>query len=258
MLSNFGAAKFDSARSGCATVARDVHRFCLSLLRTALPQACTLCTAASGEALLCADCRSEMPRNDPACPRCALPLAAAQTCGACLATPPPFAMTIAPWRYAFPADRLLHAFKYGGHLALADAFAAALAQAIAERCAPLPDRVVPIPLSDARQRMRGFNHAQEIARGVALHTGVPLCAGLRRVRDAPPQAGLARAARLRNVRGAFLLRPTPRRAGDRDRRRRDDHRRDARGPLRSPRFTRAPRASTRGSSRARCAAHASG
>jgi ComF family protein len=205
MLSNFGAAKFDSARSGCASVARDVHRFCLSLLRTALPQACTLCTAGSGEALLCADCRSEMPRNDPACPRCALPLAAAQTCGACLATPPPFAMTIAPWRYAFPADRLLRAFKYGGHLALADAFAAALAQAIAERCAPLPDCVVPIPLSDARQRMRGFNHAREIARGVALHTGVPLCAGLRRVRDAPPQAGLARAARLRNVRGAFLF-----------------------------------------------------
>ena len=54
----------------------------------------------------------------------------------------------------------------------------------------------------ARQRHRGFNHAQEIARVVSSLTGVPLLAGLRRIRDSPPQAGLARVARARNVRGA--------------------------------------------------------
>ena len=69
-------------------------------------------------------------------------------------------------------------------------------------------RIAAVPLATARQRHRGFNHAQEIARVVSSLTGVPLLAGLRRIRDSPPQAGLARVARARNVRGAFACAAT--------------------------------------------------
>ena len=203
MLSNFGAPKFDSATDGYPGAARRAGARCVAFLRGALPQACTLCTARSGDALLCAACANAMPRATPACPRCALPSTAGAVCGACLAAPPPYTSTVTAWRYAFPADRLLQSFKYGGHLALAEPLAIALADAAAECGGPLPHRLVALPLSAKRQRDRGFNHAQEIARRVSSRMGVPLFAGLRRVRDSPPQAGLALAARAANVRGAF-------------------------------------------------------
>jgi ComF family protein len=200
MLSNAGATKFDSARR--ETTMSLTHRL-VGGLRAALPQACVLCGGASGAALLCAACMDDMPRIASPCPTCALETPAGSVCGTCLARPPPQAATIAAWCYAFPVDRLLHAFKYGGRLALADPFADALVDAVTRRESSVPDAVLALPLAVGRQRARGFNQAQEIARGVALRLAVPRMAGLRRVRDSPPQAGLALAARARNVRHAF-------------------------------------------------------
>lgn len=166
----------------------------------ALPQRCVLCTAAAGAALVCAACDAALPRPGPACPRCALPAPGGVLCGACLARPPPYAATRAAFVYAFPADRLVQALKYGGALALADFLAAALAAAVAGSDAQV---VVPLPLSSRRQRQRGFNQANEIARRVADRVGLPLAAALVRARDAPAQAGTGRRARLANPRGAF-------------------------------------------------------
>jgi ComF family protein len=200
MLSNASNAKFDilRRRGGCAM--RAFGR----VLRAALPQACALCAAPSDAALLCDDCTHDMPRIAPACPRCALPSPDGSECGACLATPPPFAATVAAWRYAFPADKLLQAFKYGGRLALAAPLAVALEAAVRARDAPLPQHVIAMPLSPRRQRERGFNHAHEIARRVAARLDLPLVPGFRRTLDAPPQAGLTLNERVRNVRNAFV------------------------------------------------------
>jgi ComF family protein len=175
------------------------------MLRCALPQACVLCAAASGPALLCNACIGALPRIAHACSRCALPVREGSACSECADRAPPWAATIAAWRYAFPADQLLQSLKYGGQFALADAFADALVAAVIDRPTPWPDRIVAVPLAASRQRERGFNHAQEIARRVASRTGVRLLEGLGRIRDTPPQAGLDRATRARNVRGAFAF-----------------------------------------------------
>ncbi len=211
MLSNAGSRKFDSGTTGAAggialAANRAIARIAsagLALIRCTLPQACALCRADSGDTLLCDACRAGLPRFAAACPRCALPSAGALVCGACLAQPPPYAAAIAAWAYAFPADRLLHAFKYRGELALAEPLAQALCAALATRDAALPDCIVAIPLSPRRQRMRGFNHAREIARRVGSASGVPLEDGLRRTRDTPAQAALRLADRAANVRDAF-------------------------------------------------------
>ena len=61
-----------------------------------------------------------------------------------------------------------------------------------------------MPLHANRIKQRGFNQAAEIGRELSRLTGVPMQAGLAsRERDTPPQAGLKRAARRRNMRGAF-------------------------------------------------------
>ena len=126
-----------------------------------------------------------------------------------MATPPPFAATIAAFAYAFPTDRLLQQIKYGGRLALADWAGAALAAIVqaelARRPQNRPDCVVALPLAPARQQERGFNQAREIALHVARCTGLPLAAPLVRVTTGPPQASLPWAQRSRNVRGAFAV-----------------------------------------------------
>jgi len=66
--------------------------------------------------------------------------------------------------------------------------------------------LVPIPLSPARMRERGFNQCEVIARCAHRESGIPIAidtAALTRVRDTEHQARLSRAARLRNVTGAF-------------------------------------------------------
>jgi ComF family protein len=166
-----------------------------------LMQDCVLCRAASGDALICDACDEELPAVTHACPQCGGPSASGATCGACLAVQPSFDATISAWRYEFPVDRLVHALKYGGRVALAHAFAAALAKRVVGRRV---DAIVPVPISATRLMERGFNQAMEIARHLARSTGCAINRDvLRRVRDTVPQADLPHDAREANVRGAF-------------------------------------------------------
>lgn len=174
---------------------------CLQFARAHWPQACILCGAASGRGTLCTPCRSDLPWL-PAnrCPACALPVSSGGLCGACLARPPRFDRIDAPFAYRYPVAALIHALKYGGRLVLARTLGDALAQAVTGDV----DAIVPMPLAPERLKQRGFNQALEIARVVAVRTGIPLLRhAVRRVRDTPPQAALPWKERARNVRRAF-------------------------------------------------------
>ena len=178
--------------------------------RLALPQHCELCAAYSGERLVCGACSADLPRLRAACPVCALPSVASDVCGRCIAAPPPWSRATAAFAYAFPVDRLLQQLKYAGRLALADWAGTALASAVRASFAlrpesPRPERVVALPLSNARQRERGFNQAREIAARAAHGVALPLAAPLVRVGRTAPQAALPWKARARNVRGAFVV-----------------------------------------------------
>jgi ComF family protein len=73
---------------------------------------------------------------------------------------------------------------------------------------PLPLLVVPVSLHARRLRERGFNPAALLARAVARELAAPLNpTALVRVRHTPSQTNLDRAARRRNLRGAFRARP---------------------------------------------------
>jgi ComF family protein len=161
--------------------------------------ACFVCRGAARE-LLCAACRAELPLlGSELCPRCALPSPGAAVCGRCLAEPPAYDATIAALGYDFPGDALVHALKFRGELALAPLLAELLRERIPAR-EPI-DRVVPVPLSAARLRSRGYNQALEIARHlVPAKLELELCV---RLRDGAPQMELPWAERQRNVRNAF-------------------------------------------------------
>ena len=205
-LSNFLPEKFNSDPGATQSATAALAGGC----RRALPQSCAFCAAPCGCALVCAACRAALPRVVGPCPTCALPMPVGSRCGACLGQPPPFAAAFAAFAYAFPLDRLLQSFKYGGQLAHADFFAEALAERVAQRgpATSWPDALVALPLAPSRQRERGFDQAAEIARRVARITGLPMASGLRRTRDTPAQATLPWKERAGNVRGAFAADPT--------------------------------------------------
>jgi ComF family protein len=168
--------------------------------RAALAQDCLLCGGASGDELLCAGCRADLPVLAASCPRCAVPTRLGLSCGACLGRPPHFDRTVAVWRYEFPCDVMVQALKYRARLPLARVFA----RALAARIESAVDLAIPMPLHRSRLAERGFNHAAEIARELARGTGCAFAAaGLRRVRHTVPQTTLPFAERAANVRGAF-------------------------------------------------------
>jgi competence protein ComFC len=68
------------------------------------------------------------------------------------------------------------------------------------------DAIVPVPIHPKRERERGYNHAQIIARHLAGSKGVQLLdKNLVKVRNVPPQMSLAMEDRLRSVKGAFAV-----------------------------------------------------
>jgi len=163
---------------------------------------CLLCLDNAGMRALCTPCERLVPRAGTACPACARPLPAPGLCGHCLRRPGPVDGLVAAFDYRFPLDRLVHRFKFGGDLAVGEFLGAALAHSVA--ASPKPDLVLPSPASNARLRERGFNPAAVLAKRVARELGVPWHPGLlQKVKHTPPQTGLPRTARRRNLRDAF-------------------------------------------------------
>ena len=175
---------------------------CAMFARAALPQHCLLCAAPAHTHPLCAECYAQLPWLPTLhCPQCAIPTSTGNLCGGCLSHPPRFDAVTATFSYAWPLAPLIHHYKYAGNLALAHL----LGQALAAHTNRAVDCIIPMPLSPARLRERGFNQAQEIARVVSRATGIKLAAeACRRVRDSAPQATLPWKERAKNIRGAFV------------------------------------------------------
>ena len=169
------------------------------------PARCLVCAEPAEDARdLCRACAAALPWNRTACDRCALPLAAPGTCGACLRRPPPLTAVHAACRYGFPLDRLLLRFKFHHDLTAGRLLAQLMAEATT--MLPRPDAVVPIPLHRARLRQRGYDQALELARPLARALSLPLRANaLVRVRATNAQSELDASARRRNLLDAFAV-----------------------------------------------------
>ncbi|MDZ7645318.1 MAG: ComF family protein [Woeseiaceae bacterium] len=182
----------------------------LSVVANALfPPSCAFCGTRDDDRSVCAGCRAELPRPAGRCVRCAeplaLPLPDGLPCIACQRRPPPWSECIAPFTYDWPVDAAIKAFKFHHRLVFAAAFAELLLPFVTG-IRPAADVLVPVPLHRWRHASRGFNQARELARSLAARSGLPLADAVTRSRPTRPQGGLRRAARHRNLAGAFRLR----------------------------------------------------
>jgi ComF family protein len=170
-----------------------------ALLDLLLPPACPGCGREG--LVLCGACREPFDRRSAEPPGAPLGLSAS----------PPGALIQLEWCAVFsgPVRAALHALKYGGERRLARPLAAALAArwALAGRGG---DLVVWVPVHRVRRRDRGFDQAEDLARGMALLLGLPVAACLERQRRTAAQHALGQEARLGNTSGAFAVTPTGR------------------------------------------------
>lgn len=147
------------------------------------------------------------PLVGPACPVCSDP-GWQDCCLQCRRTSPPFVRARAGFLWGGELARALRRCKYGGRLELASGLGGLLAPLL-HRAAARADVVVPVPLSVAGLRRRGFNQVQELVRG-ARRAGAslpPLCSTvLAKPQDRPAQATLALSARRRLPASAFRVR----------------------------------------------------
>jgi len=98
---------------------------------------------------------------------------------------------------------LIHEAKFHGNT---DAFLllSTLCTKYLESAVTTVDVIIPVPLSPARLRARGYNQVHEIFRAAATQAHIPIETGvLKRIRNTRPQTELKRTERHTNMRDAF-------------------------------------------------------
>lgn len=190
------------------------------LLALAFPTFCVVCRAVLSQpngGPLCRACFDALPRHrDPLC-ACGVPRSGGdrQPCGRCRRGLSPFDAGASLGPYEGSLKTVVQELKYRRRHRLAGRLAEALLAQPAVQSVLTPDVLLaPVPLHPRRERERGYNQSELIARALGRSTGLPvLTHALVRRRDTPAQAGLGAAARRRNVAGAFAVRQAPAVAG---------------------------------------------
>jgi ComF family protein len=190
-----------------------LRRLAATALDAVLPPLCLSCRVEVDEAgALCAACWDKIAfLAPPHCSACGFPFdydpGGPALCGACLRKPPDYGRGRAVMRYDDASRPLVLGFKHGDLTHGAPAYGRWMARAGAELLREA-DLVVPVPLYWLRLFRRRYNQAALLAQAVGRAAGVPVAVDLLvRRRPTPSQGHLSRAARRRNVRGAFAVRP---------------------------------------------------
>jgi ComF family protein len=196
--------------------AQAVKRAGAAALDLLYPPVCLACRRAIGaHGGLCPACWSAMRFIErPYCERLGTPfetdLATSESgrflSSAAVADPPVFARARAVVRFEEgPARLLVHRLKYGDRGELAAPMGRWMARAGAELLDEA-DVLIPVPLHRLRLAHRRFNQSAALARTIAQESGVPLRSDiLTRPKPTPPQVGLTRRLRARNMQGAFAV-----------------------------------------------------
>jgi ComF family protein len=172
-------------------------------------------------ALCCQACVNVLTAvSEPLCTRCGVMFKHLQSenhlCGDCIRRPKKFRMARAAMVYNQQSMAIIHRFKYAGKIQLARPFGILLLNTFLRYWqGEAIDLILPVPLHRQKFRHRGFNQSYLMVDGWKTMSALnPLAAThthlrtdvLSRSKATAPQTGLGRQQRLKNVKGAFIVR----------------------------------------------------
>lgn len=172
------------------------------LLDLVFPPSCVACNREG--AFVCTDCEANLPRLEPPyCRKCSDP-GPRSLCEWCRSTNQPFDGITAPYRWSGAVPQMVYALKYRGVRASAPRLAELMASHLSARSIS-SDIIVPVPLHRRRERERGYNQSELLAKGIANQTGIPIATDvLTRTRNTRPQVTMQNPdERRENITGAF-------------------------------------------------------
>ncbi len=152
----------------------------------------------------CEACRAAVrPVTPPWCERCGQPQVTDRLCSNCLAYPLHIEKIRSVAVFEGVLREAIHRFKYERLSGMAEPFGEMLA-AYWRAEQMTADWLIPVPLHPSRERDRGYNQSDLLARQLARRVSVPYSGkGLRRTRATAVQMTLTAAQRRENVAGAF-------------------------------------------------------
>ena len=166
------------------------------------PLSCVVCRREGR--FLCDTCGTGLPKlGEHRCVSCANP-EYARLCPWCDSEPPYYETIRAPYLMDGPVREMVSGLKYRNLRAWAPHMGRIMGAHLAFE--PLPaDVLAPVPLHRRRERQRGYNQSDLLAREVSRWTGIPLEPRiLARTRDTAPQVSMSsNVERRRNIEGAF-------------------------------------------------------
>lgn len=183
----------------------DLYRLAWTALDWVYPPVCGGCKQPG--ARWCLECQTNVPVIDGnVCDSCGTPRDGAGLCEDCVRVRPPY-LALRSWlAFDDPIRSALHRLKYKQDVAMGEAIAAQMTGFVRSLAWPV-ETLIPIPLSEARRRERGYNQVGLIAHPLALALGYRYAPhALQRWRNTHSQVGLSREQRRENVRGVFRVR----------------------------------------------------
>jgi ComF family protein len=182
-------------------------------LRIVLPSWCAACERElpwrERTASCCASCWSSLAKITVAkCRSCALPAptgsVASFLCFDCVVDPLPVDWCDAWGEYRDALEGLLLALKFRRHDFLADALSSLLEETLRARGDLAFDAIAAVPMPRGRERRRGYNQAELLARALSRRLGIRCdMTLLARHGERAAQSTLPKRNRADNVRGAF-------------------------------------------------------
>ncbi|OQA03576.1 MAG: DNA utilization protein GntX [bacterium ADurb.Bin400] len=157
---------------------------------------------------LCLDCASKIAHiKTPLCPECGRISAMGKFCVSCRRrTKTALTGLIVATSYeSGPIKEVIHHLKYTGMVELASVLGELICLCLGGNLPSGKLVVVPVPLHSIREKERGFNQSELIARYISERLGLPGGLALVRKRYTQPQVVLSREMRLQNITGAFMV-----------------------------------------------------
>ncbi len=177
------------------------HQF----LEFLFPRRCLKCKKKGS--FLCKDCLGTIfPHKDQHCPNCLRKQPFGRVCSSCKNWELNGLFVVAPYSQKSLLQTCIKTMKYGA----AHSLARVLGDWMKAHWNPddsLDDSIiVPVPLYPLREKSRGYNQAELLAKQVAKPPSDEPQHLLKRVRNTEPQAQLSRNDRLKNLRDSFEVR----------------------------------------------------